>query len=137
LLGCFVSKLNLPFLECALFGICSFFDFTHFECPLLGMCFIMNGSFWNVLFLDYDQNRMYPFWNVPFLEFALFGRCPFWMGTKWNGIKMECADRLTIFKPGRADYPQPLLLAPPNFFTFRHHCIGFQNKILYHFSPLF
>ena len=32
------------------------------------------------------------------------------------------ADLLTLFKPGRVDYPQPLLLAPPNFFTFRHHC---------------
>ena len=24
---------------------------------------------------------------------------------------------------GEADYPQLLLLAPPKFFTFRHHCI--------------
>ena len=31
------------------------------------------------------------------------------------------ADQLTLFKPGRADYPHPLLLAPPIFFTFRHH----------------
>ena len=30
------------------------------------------------------------------------------------------ADQLTLFKPGRADYPHPLLLAPPMFFTFRH-----------------
>ena len=32
------------------------------------------------------------------------------------------ADQLTLFEPGRADYPQLLLLAPPMFFTFRHHC---------------
>ena len=31
-------------------------------------------------------------------------------------------DQLTLFKPGRADYPHLLLLAPPMFFTFRHHC---------------
>ena len=31
------------------------------------------------------------------------------------------ADQLTLFEPGRADYPQLLLLAPPMFFTFRHH----------------
>ena len=78
--------------EFALFGMCSFwsfFDFTHFECPLLGMCFITNGSFWNVLFLDYHQNRMYPFWNVPFLEFTLFGMCPFWNVFFLNGNKMK------------------------------------------------
>ena len=32
------------------------------------------------------------------------------------------ADQLTLFEPGRADYPHLLLLAPPMFFTFRHHC---------------
>ena len=32
------------------------------------------------------------------------------------------ADQLTLFQPGRADYPHLLLLAPPMFFTFRHHC---------------
>ena len=31
------------------------------------------------------------------------------------------ADQLTLFQPGRADYPHLLLLAPPMFFTFRHH----------------
>ena len=31
------------------------------------------------------------------------------------------ADQLTLFKPGRADFPHLLLLAPPMFFTFRHH----------------
>ena len=33
------------------------------------------------------------------------------------------ADQLTLFEPGRADYPHLLLLAPSMFFTFRHHCI--------------
>ena len=31
------------------------------------------------------------------------------------------ADQLTLFQPGRADNPHLLLLAPPMFFTFRHH----------------
>ena len=34
------------------------------------------------------------------------------------------ADQLTLFEPGRADYPHLLLLAPPMFFTFRQHCLG-------------
>ena len=29
-------------------------------------------------------------------------------------------DQLTLFQPGEADFAHPLLLAPPNFFTFRH-----------------
>ena len=33
------------------------------------------------------------------------------------------ADQLTLFQPGRADYPHLLLLAPPMFFTFRHHWV--------------
>ena len=32
------------------------------------------------------------------------------------------ADQLTLFQSGRADYPHLILLAPPMFFTFRHHC---------------
>ena len=32
------------------------------------------------------------------------------------------ADQLSLFQPGRADYPHLLLLATPMFFTFRHHC---------------
>ena len=38
-------------------------------------------------------------------------------------------DQLTLFEPGRAYYPHLLLKAPPNFFTFRHHCYvaGKQN----------
>ena len=32
------------------------------------------------------------------------------------------ADQLTLFEPGRADYPHLLLLAPSMFLTFRHHC---------------
>ena len=31
------------------------------------------------------------------------------------------SDQLTLFEPGRADYPHLSLLAPPIFFTFRHH----------------
>ena len=38
------------------------------------------------------------------------------------------ADQLTLFQPGRADYPHLLLLAPPMFFTFRHHW--------FHINPL-
>ena len=31
------------------------------------------------------------------------------------------ADQITLFEPGRADYPHLLLLPPPMFFTIRHH----------------
>ena len=30
-----------------------------------------------------------------------------------EGARSNFADHLTLFKPGRSDYPQPLLLAPP------------------------
>ena len=33
------------------------------------------------------------------------------------------ADQLTLFQQGRADYPLLIPLAPPMFFTFRHHCL--------------
>ena len=33
------------------------------------------------------------------------------------------ADRLTLFQPWGADSAHPLLVAPPMFFTFRHHCL--------------
>ena len=36
------------------------------------------------------------------------------------------ADQLTLFELGRADYPHLLLLAPPMFFTFRHHWHTYQ-----------
>ena len=36
------------------------------------------------------------------------------------------ADQLTLFQPGRADYPHLFLVAPPMFFTFRHHC-GYET----------
>ena len=40
------------------------------------------------------------------------------------------ADQLTLFKPGRADYPHLLLLAPSKFFTFRG-ITGFnRNKFI-------
>ena len=32
-------------------------------------------------------------------------------------------DQLTLFQPGVAESAHPLLLAPPNFFTFRHPCL--------------
>ena len=32
------------------------------------------------------------------------------------------ADQLTLFQPWGADSAHPLLVAPPMFFTFRHHC---------------
>ena len=35
------------------------------------------------------------------------------------------ADQSTLLQPKRADYPHLLLQASPNFFTFRHHCLGF------------
>ena len=45
-----------------------------------------------------------------------------------NGILQWCRNRggggqLTLFQPGRADYPHLLLLTPSKFFTFLHHCL--------------
>ena len=33
------------------------------------------------------------------------------------------ADQLTLFQPGEDRLCPPLTLAPPKFFTFRHHCV--------------
>ena len=46
------------------------------------------------------------------------------------------SDQLTLFQPGRADYPHLLLLAPQKFFIFRHQChrvveAGVQGVQLY------
>ena len=38
------------------------------------------------------------------------------------------ADRSTLFQLGRADYPHLLLLVPPMFFPFRHHCLGNRRE---------
>ena len=48
-------------------------------------------------------------------------------GSHWS--PQYFADQLTLFEAGRADYPHLLLLAPPMFFTFRHH--RFQLGILF------
>ena len=36
------------------------------------------------------------------------------------------ADQLTLFQPRAADSAHPLLLAPQNFFTFRHRCYRYN-----------
>ena len=42
------------------------------------------------------------------------------------------SDQLTLFEPGRANYPHLLLLAPPMFFTFRHHCdLSNRNNVVF------
>ena len=41
---------------------------------------------------------------------------------KDTGPPQYLSNQLTLFEPGRADYPHLLLLAPPKFFTFRQHC---------------
>ena len=41
---------------------------------------------------------------------------------KRGGQGARGANKLTLCHSGRADYPHLLLLAPPMFFTFRHHC---------------
>ena len=39
------------------------------------------------------------------------------------------ADQLTLFQPGVGRLCPPLPLAPPKFFTFRHHCsLSFSNE---------
>ena len=63
--------------ECALFGMCSFWNVPILECALFGMCS-------NVLCQECALFGMCPFWNVLCLEralfwiCALFGMCPFW-----------------------------------------------------------
>ena len=41
-------------------------------------------------------------------------------GIGGEGGQGYLAEQLTLFQPGRADYPHLLLLEPPMFFTFRH-----------------
>ena len=50
---------NVLFLECALFGMWSFWIVPILECALFGMC-----SFWNVPFLECNLNEIGPFWNM-------------------------------------------------------------------------
>ena len=38
------------------------------------------------------------------------------------------ADQLTLFQPKRAYSAHPLLLAPPNFFTFWHRCKYYKAR---------
>ena len=38
---------NVPFLECAVFGMCPFWNVPFLNCALFGVC-----SFWNVLYLE-------------------------------------------------------------------------------------
>ena len=81
----------VPFLECALFGMCHF-----------GMC-----SFWNAPFLEYAGFGMFLFWICPFRnvslsECAFLGMCSFWNVSFsecvlfstclfWNVLFLECA----------------------------------------------
>ena len=43
-----------------------------------------------------------------------------------TGPPQYLADQLTLFQPGVGRCP-PLPLAPPKFFTFRHHCVLVAN----------
>ena len=48
------------------------------------------------------------------------------------------ADQLTLFEPGRADYPHLLLLAPSMFVAFRHHwCMYILQNIWIFYLQLF
>ena len=62
--------------EFVLFEMCSFWNVLYLKCALFGL-----WSKQNVPFLECGQNCMCSFRNV----------LHFWMGTKQNGIKMECA----------------------------------------------
>ena len=39
-----------------------------------------------------------------------------------TALPQYLADQLILFQPGRGDHHHLLQLAPPMFFTFRHHC---------------
>ena len=68
------------FLECALFGMLSFWNVPFLECASSGMC-SLECAFLGIC----------PFWNVPFLECALFGMGSFWNCLIWNKPLLECA----------------------------------------------
>ena len=51
----------------------------------------------------------------------------FWNREGQGGHSQYLSEQLTLFELGRADYPHLLLLDPPMFFTFRHHCSTVQN----------
>ena len=55
------------------------------------------GVFWNVLFLECDQNAMCPFWNAIKMQCVFFGMCLFRMCTFWNVFFLECAFFGTFF----------------------------------------
>ena len=47
-----------------------------------------------------------------------------------RGAPQYLTDQLSLFEPGRTDYPHLLLLAPPMFFTFWHHwLLNFPEKV--------
>ena len=75
----------LPFLECALFGMCLFGKCSFWNVPLLESPFWNEFFFWNVLKTECALFGMCSFWNVPLLECALFGMCSF-----WNISFLEC-----------------------------------------------
>ena len=45
-----------------------------------------------------------------------------------GGPPQYLADQLTLFQPWGADSTHPLLVAPPMFFTFRHHCNVIETR---------
>ena len=83
-----VLFLNVPFLECAVFGMCCFWNVLFLECALFGMClfeflFGICSSSWILKFkiclghtsFHYAVSTLLSLWSVPFLECALFGIC--------------------------------------------------------------
>ena len=72
---------------------------------------------------------------MPNADFVLFPKiqwCRNWGGQGGHWPPQYFADQRPLFRLGRADYPQPLLLPPtPIFFTFQHHWTCRQNATIY------
>ena len=72
---------NMPFLECASFGIHLFWNLLFFKCAFFGMC-----PFWNVPYLTDSVKELKMcsirnspcLYTIPYLKCALFGMCSFW-----------------------------------------------------------
>ena len=60
-------------------------------------------------------------WNFP-KAICTYQWCRNWGGQGGHWPPQYLADQLTLFQPGVGRLCPPLPLAPPKFFTFRHHC---------------
>ena len=63
--------------------------------------------------------------------------CRNWGGRGGHWPPQYLADQLTLFKPGVGRLCPPLPLAPPKFFTFRHHWQPIPKLLMWIFNEMF